>query len=71
MAIKKDISLPLWRKYTLTVEEASEYFGVGEKTLRRFLKEHEEEKFLIHIGAKTLIKRGLFEHYLDEYISEL
>lgn len=63
--------VPIWEKYTLTIEEASQYFGIGEKTLRRFVKEHMEEDFIICNGAKVLIKRKVFEKYIDESLSVL
>ena len=27
--------VPIWEKYTLTIEEASKYFRIGEKKLRK------------------------------------
>lgn len=66
MLVARDIPLPWWQKYTLTIEEAAQYFGIGEKTLRRFVKEHEDKEFLLHNGAKVHIKRKAFEEYLDE-----
>ena len=27
--------IPIWEKYTLTIEEASRYFRIGENKLRR------------------------------------
>ena len=63
--------LPWWMKYTLTIEEASEYFGIGNKTLRRFIKEHREADFIIQNGAKIQIKRKAFEKYIDENITAL
>lgn len=66
MVIGKNIPLPWWKKYTLTVEEASNYFGIGEKTLRRFLNEHKDSNFIINNGTKLLIKRKVFEKYIDE-----
>ena len=27
--------IPVWEKYTLTIEEASQYFRIGENKLRR------------------------------------
>ncbi len=69
--IGKDIPLPWWKKYTLTVEEASQCFGIGEKTLRRFIKEHSEEEFIIYNGTKVQIKRKAFEKYIDENINAL
>ena len=55
----------------ILIEEASQYFGIGEKTLRRFVKEHMEEDFIICKGAKVLIKRKVFEKYIDESLSVL
>lgn len=63
--------LPWWQKYTLTIEEASKYFGIGEKTLRRFIKEHENEDFIIYNGSKVQIKRKAFEKYIDENVNVL
>lgn len=59
-------SFEWWMKYTLTIEEASAYFGIGQKTLRRFVKDHIEEDFIIQVGTKVLIKRMRFEKYVDE-----
>lgn len=71
MELDKNIKLPWWEKYILTIEEASLYFGIGEKTLRRLINEHEDADFLIHNGAKTLIKKSVFEHYVDEHLTVL
>ena len=30
--------VPIWEKYTLTIEEAARYFRIGEKKLRQFEK---------------------------------
>ena len=60
-----------WMKYTLTVEETATYFGIGEKTLRRFLKDHMDDNFIIQNGTKVLIKRLLFEKYVDEKLMVL
>ncbi|MFG6347507.1 MAG: helix-turn-helix domain-containing protein, partial [Lachnospiraceae bacterium] len=53
----------------LTIEEAVAYFNIGETKLRNFCKEHWNENFLIHTGNKILIKRKLFEKYLDEEVT--
>ena len=31
--------IPVWEKYTLTIEEASKYFRIGENKLRRLAEE--------------------------------
>lgn len=67
----KGMVLPWWEKYALTIQEASQYFGIGERTLRRLIKQNEEADYLVHIGVKILIKRRLFEKYLDEKVSVL
>lgn len=69
MIVGKDIPLPWWKKYTLTMEEASLYFGIGEKTLRRFVKEHPNEDFIIYNGTKVQIKRKVFEKFIDEKVT--
>ena len=30
-----DLSVPIWQKYTLTIEEAAAYFRIGEHKLRK------------------------------------
>lgn len=54
--VGKDAVLPWWQKYTLTLEEAAEYFGLSYKKLRIFCKEHADEDFLIWNGNRALIK---------------
>lgn len=65
----KKLELPWWQKYTLSLEEASEYFGIGYKKLRLFCKEHDDEEFILWNGNRALIKRTLFEKYLDTRVS--
>ena len=62
-------SLPWWQKYTLTLEEASEYFGINYKKLRLFSKAHADEEFLLWNGNRALIKREQFEKYLDSQMT--
>lgn len=51
-------------KILLTVEEAAAYSGISKTTLRERLRE-EEYNFIIKNGTKTMIKRRLFEKYLE------
>ena len=32
--------IPYWKQYTLTIEEASEYFRIGETKLRRLIHDN-------------------------------
>lgn len=62
-------TVPIWLKYALNVDEAVAYFNIGESVLRRFIKDHEDETFIIRNGVKILIKRRAFEDYLDKYVT--
>ena len=61
--------LPWWQKYTLTLNEASEYFGIGYKKLKLFVQEHSEEDFVLWNGNIALIKREQFEKYMDNQMN--
>lgn len=67
--MNRENSVPLWHKYTLTISEASEYFGIGEKKLRQIVQENETADFLLNNGVKVLIKRGKFERFIDDTCS--
>ena len=64
--MNRENSVPLWHKYGLTITEASEYFGIGEKKLRLMVQENSSADFLLNNGVKVLIKRAKFEQFLDE-----
>lgn len=53
-------------KYCLTIEEASDYFGIGEKKIRQIVTENVDAGFVIQNGVKYLIKRKRFEDFLEE-----
>lgn len=57
-------SIPISEKYTLTILEASEYFNIGRDKLYELAKE-DGCKFVIHNGRNILIKRKMFEKYLE------
>lgn len=58
--------VPLWQKYTLTVEEASRYFRIGQAKLRRIINESENADFILWNGNRPQIKRKLFEEFVDQ-----
>ena len=60
--------VPIWEKANLTIEEAAAYFGIGQNRLRE-LTEDEQCKFVLFVGTKRLIKRRLFEQYLEQAYS--
>jgi len=57
--------IPIADKYSLSVQEAAEYYGIGEKRLRCIIAEHINEPFVLEIGTHVRIKRRLFEEFLD------
>jgi len=61
----KKLSVPVWEKRNLTLEEAAAYFGIGTSKLRE-LTNTDECDFVLWIGTKRLIKRVQFEQYLDK-----
>ena len=58
--------IPVWEKYTLTIEEASKYFRIGEKKLRRLAEENKGACWLMMNGNRIQIKRKQFEKVIDE-----
>ena len=59
--------VPLWEKYILTIEEAVNYFNIGEKKMRHLVSEHlSDNSFVVLNGTKALIKRKKFEEFLDK-----
>ena len=57
--------VPVDKKFGLTIDEAAEYFGIGQKKLRE-LSSDERCPFVLWIGSKRLIKRHEFEQYLNK-----
>jgi hypothetical protein len=59
------IEIPYWEKYMLTLREAAEYFHIGEKKMRQIVEENMDAKFLLENGNRIMIKKKLFEEYLN------
>ena len=57
--------IPFWEKYMLTLREAAEYFHIGEKKMRQIVDDNMDAEFLLESGNRIMIKRKLFEEYLD------
>ena len=57
--------VPIWEKYSLTVEEAAAYFRIGEQKLRRIADENENAPYLLWNGNRPQFKRKKFEEYVD------
>lgn len=62
------VEFPWWKKQLLTLEEASVYYGIGEKNMRRLVRTLDDE-LLVRVGAKTLIKKDKFMGYLNDKVT--
>ena len=60
----KKTDVPIWEKITLTIEECSDFSGIGINTLRELCKSKECD-FVLQIGTKKLIKRKKFEAFIE------
>lgn len=58
--------VPIWEKYTLSVEEEAVYFRIGEGKLRQLIEDDKRAKYLLWNGNRVQIKRELFERFVDE-----
>lgn len=58
--------VPIWERYTLTIEEAAEYFRIGRARLRQLVHENPDADFLLMVGNRMQIKRKQFEKYIDK-----
>lgn len=54
------------QKYCITVDEAAAYFSIGQNKLRDIIKDNPDLDFLLHKGTQILIKRSLFEDWIDK-----
>lgn len=60
-----DREVPVWEKYTLSIEEAADYFRIGQKRLRQIVADNPDAEFILMNGNRVQIKRRLFEQYID------
>lgn len=58
--------IPFWEKWTLSINEASEYFGIGQQRIRKLIDENSIPDCILYIGSHVRIKRIKFEQFLDE-----
>lgn len=58
-------TVPIWQKFTLTVEEAAVYFRIGENKLRQIMSENRNADFILWNGNRPQIKRQKFEEFVN------
>ena len=57
--------MSVWKQYTLSIEEASKYFGIEEKKLNRLIEENSNASWFLKNGLHIQIKRKQFEKIVD------
>ena len=60
------IDIPIWEKYTLSIEEAASYFRIGENKLRRLINENPDADYILWNGTRAQIKIKKLEEVIDE-----
>lgn len=60
--------IPIWQKSNLSLEEAAAYSGIGINKLRNMTND-ESCKFVLWVGNKRLIKRRLFDLFIEQAYS--
>ena len=60
--------VPIWEKSNLILEEAAAYSGIGINKLRDLTSE-QNCRFVLWVGNKRLIKRRLFDQYIEQEYS--
>ena len=69
MCMAEQAQVEIKDKFCLTIDEASAYFNIGEKKLRRIVTDNIDTGFIIQNGVKFLIKRKQFETFLESLTS--
>lgn len=67
-SVVKKNEVPIWKRSTLTIDEAAAYSGIGRNKLRS-LTDKEDCPFVLWVGSKRLIKRKLLDEYIDNMYS--
>lgn len=69
MLEKNNIEIPVWHKFTLSIEEAALYFRIGENKLRKIVAENRDADFILWNGSRPQIKREKFEKIVNNLTS--
>ena len=56
---------PLNERYLLSIREAADYFGIGEKKLRRLAENNLYHGFAVYNGNRYMIIRQKMEEFLE------
>lgn len=59
--------VPIYKKLALTIPEAAIYSNIGISIISSLLREP-NCPFVLHVGAKRLVKREEFEKYIHDHV---
>lgn len=60
--------IPYNQRLCISIEEAAEYSMIGEQRLRRIIEDDKTLDWVLHVGARTRVKRPQFEKWvLQQY----
>lgn len=62
------VTVPVWEKSNLTLEEAAAYSNIGVNKIRE-ISNGDSCTFVLWVGNKRLIKRKQFDSYLEKSYS--
>ena len=62
----KQLQIPFYERYLLTVEETSAYFHIGSKKMYEMIQENPEAPWLLLNGNRKMIKREMFARWIDQ-----
>ena len=66
--MNKSIEIPIYQKQNLTIEEAAVYSNIGQGKLRE-MTDNDNCRFVIWVVKKRLIKRKMFDEYIEKQFS--
>ena len=66
--LERKITIPIWEKSNLTLEEAAAYSGIGINKLREISNDNNCD-FVLWVSSKRLLKRKKLDHYLENCYS--
>ena len=57
--------VPIHKKYGLSISETAELFGIGEKVIRRILRNNPDAGLAINNGVTLVVRRKKFKKFLN------
>lgn len=61
----KQLMIPFYERYLLTVEETGAYFHIGFKKMYEMVRENTDAPWLLFNGNRKMIKREMFARWID------